>query len=134
MEEIGVQLRCFHIYTYEFSGDKYLSGILCNSYRDILLFWRDASKILNQRGKRFFATGLLTPFKERYGKFKFKLDKNAQSVERMTQALHIQAQGTFNRSQTLQLQDLSRAVDRGSSPRPPDYSDSDAGWYFLSST
>jgi hypothetical protein len=133
MEEIGVQLRCFHIYTREFAADKYLSGILCNSYRDILLFWRDASKILNQRGKRFFATGLLVPFKERYGKFKSKLDKNAQSVERMTQALHIQAQGNFNRTQSLQVQDLTRAVERGStaSPRPPDYSDSDTGWYSL---
>lgn len=127
MEEIGVQLRCFHIYTKEFAADKYLSGILCNSYRDILLFWRDASKILNQRGKRFFAGGLFVPFKERYGKFKSKLDKNTQSVERMTQALHIQAQGTFNKSQSLQVQDIASAIQRGASPRPPSYSDSDAG-------
>lgn len=132
MEDIGVQLRCFHIYTREFATDKYLSGILCNSYRDILLFWRDASKILNQRGKRFFAAGLFIPFKERYGKFKSKLDKNAQSVERMTQALHIQAQGTFSRNQTLQVQDLARAIVRGGSPRPPEYSDSDAGRYSSS--
>jgi hypothetical protein len=130
MEEIGIQLRCFHIYTREFATDKYLSDILCNSYRDILLFWRDASKILNQRGKRFFAAGLLVPFKERYGKFKSKLDRNAKSVERMTQALHIQAQGQFNKVQYLGIQDLTRAVELGGgrySPRPPEYSDSDSG-------
>jgi hypothetical protein len=64
MADIGVQLQYFHIYTREFATDKYMSGTLCNSYRDILLFWRDASKILNQRGKRFLAGGLLVPFNE----------------------------------------------------------------------
>jgi hypothetical protein len=131
MEEIGVQLRCFHIYSQEFSTDKYFSVILCNSYRDILLFWRDASKILNQRGKRFFATGLLVPFKERYNKFKTKLDKNAQSVARMTQALQIQAQGNFSRMTTLQMQCLTAAISHGSYGRPTDYSDSDNGTSHL---
>jgi hypothetical protein len=64
MADIGVQLQYFHIYTREFATDKYMSQTLGNSYRDILLFWRDASKILNQRGKRFLAGGLLVPFNE----------------------------------------------------------------------
>jgi hypothetical protein len=64
MADIGVQLQYFHIYTREFATDKYMSGTLFNSYRDILLFWRDASKILNQRGKRFLVGGLLVPFNE----------------------------------------------------------------------
>jgi len=131
MEEIGVQLRCFHVYSQEFSTDKYFCGILCNSYRDILLFWRDASKILNQRGKRFFATGLLIPFKERYNKFKTKLDKNAQSVTRMTQALHIQAQGNFSRTAALHMQNLTAAISHGSYARPLDSSDSDNGMSHL---
>ncbi|KAH6717311.1 hypothetical protein BKA61DRAFT_321465 [Leptodontidium sp. MPI-SDFR-AT-0119] len=125
MADIGVQLQYFHIYSQEFSNDKYMCGVLFNSYRDILLFWRDASKILNQRGKRFLGSGLLIPFNERYAKFKQKLDKNAQNIRHMAQALHVQQQGNFNRSQESQVRELGFAWDRSStrsvSPRPPNY-------------
>ncbi len=125
MADIGVQLQYFHIYSREFASEKYMSGILFNSYRDILLFWRDASKILNQRGKRFLASGLLIPFNERYAKFKQKLDKNAQNVRHMAQALHVREQGNFNRTQQTNVRDLTTALDRTDarsiSPRPPSY-------------
>lgn len=125
MADIGVQLQYFHIYTREFATEKYLSNILCISYKDILLFWRDASKILNQRGKRFLAGGLLVPFNERYARFKEKLDKNAQNVRHMAQALHIKTQGTFNRTQSLQVRDLANVLERPTSPRPPNYQESE---------
>ncbi|PVH81019.1 hypothetical protein DL98DRAFT_654227 [Cadophora sp. DSE1049] len=125
MADIGVQLQYFHIYSQEFAREKYMNGILFNSYRDILLFWRDASKILNQRGKRFLGSGLLIPFNERYAKFKQKLDKNAQNIRHMAQALHVQQQANFNRNQEAQVRELGFALDRSStrsvSPRPPSY-------------
>jgi hypothetical protein len=125
MADIGVQLQYFHIYTREFASEKYLSSILCNSYRDILLFWRDASKILNQKGKRFLVGGVLVPFNERYTRFRQKLDKNAQNVRHMAQALHIKTQGTFNRTQSVQVRELANVLQRPISPRPPNYVDSD---------
>lgn len=125
MSDVGVQLQYFHIYSLEFAQEKYMNGVLFNSYRDILLFWRDASKILNQRGKRFLGSGLLIPFNERYSKFKQKLDKNAQNIRHMAQALHVQQQANFNRTQEAQVRELGFALDRSStrsvSPRPPSY-------------
>lgn len=138
MADIGVQLQYFHIYSREFASEKYMSGILLNSYRDILLFWRDASKILNQRGKRFLASGLLIPFNERYAKFKQKLDKNAQNVRHMAQALHIREQGNFNRAQEIHARDLTTALDRTDtrsvSPRPPSYEGADIGDFLSQGT
>ncbi|KAL2060902.1 hypothetical protein VTL71DRAFT_8954 [Oculimacula yallundae] len=125
MADIGVQLQYFHIYSQEFASDKYMNGVLFNSYRDILLFWRDASKILNQRGKRFLGSGLLIPFNERYDKFKQKLDKNAQNIRHMAQALYVKQQGSYNRNQDTQVRELGLALTRSStrpnSPRPPSY-------------
>ena len=125
MADVGLQLQCFHIYTREFASDRYMNGVLYNSYKDILLFWRDASKILNQRGKRFLAGGLLIPFNERYAKFKQRLDKNAQNVQYMAQALHIETQGTFNRHHSFQVQGLASALERTEAPRLPEYRDAE---------
>lgn len=50
MADVGLQLQYFHIYTREFASDKYMNNVLYNSYKDILWFWRDAAKVLNQRG------------------------------------------------------------------------------------
>lgn len=127
MADIGVQLQYFHIYTREFATNKNMSGVLYNSYRDILLFWRDASKILSQKGKRFLAGGLLAPFNERYAKFKQKLDGNAQNVRYLAQALHIEAQGTFNRNQTHQVRVLATALKGTETLRPSDYQDTKTG-------
>lgn len=127
MADIGVQLHYFHIYTREFATDKYMNGLLYNSYKDILLFWRDSSKILNQRGKRFLARGLLVPFHERYAKFKQKLDKNAESVRYMAQALHVQSQGTFNRNHELQLRSLSPVVEQSEHRSLSGYLDTETG-------
>lgn len=127
MADIGVQLQCFYIYTREFATEKFLSTILFTSYRDILFFWRDASKILNEKGKRFLVGGLIVPFSERYAKFKQKLDKNAQHVRDVAQALHIKTQGAFNKTQSMQVRDLARLLERPSSPRPPNYLESENG-------
>ena len=104
-----------------------MNGVLYNSYKDILLFWRDSSKILNQKGKRFLAGGLLIPFNERYAKFKQRLDKNAQNVQSMAQALHIETQGTFNRHHSFQVRGLASALERTEAPRPPEYQDAETG-------
>ena len=132
MADIGVQLQYFHIYTREFATDKDLSNVLCSSYRDILMFWRDASNILAQKGKRFLIGGLITPFNERYGKFKDKLDKNAQHVRHLAQALHVQTQGAFNKTHSLQVQNLATALERPTSPRPSNDSGSKHGGYWFS--
>jgi hypothetical protein len=52
MADIGDSLMCFHIYSTEFSTNEKMISILVRSYKDILSFWREASKILDQRGKR----------------------------------------------------------------------------------
>ena len=127
MADIGIQLQCFHIYTREFASNRYMNGVLYNSYKDILLFWRDASKILNQKGKRFLAGGLLIPFNERYAKFKQMLDKNAQHVQSMAQALHIETQGIFNRHHSFQVHGLATALEKNEAPRPPKYQDAETG-------
>ena len=123
MADIGVQLQYFHIYTREFATDKYMNGILYNSYKDILLFWRDSSKILNQRGKRFLAGGLLVPFNERYAKFKEKLNKNAENVRYMAHALHVQSQATFNRTHELQIRNLTKVMGQPDTSSLPGYQD-----------
>lgn len=64
---------------------------------------------------------------QRYAKFKQKLDRNAQNVRDMAQALHIKTQGTFSRTQTTQVRDIAVALERIESPRLPEYSDSDTG-------
>lgn len=110
MADIGLQLQYFHIYTTEFASDKGMHSVLYNSYKDILEFWRDASKVLNQRGKRFLAGGLLAPFHERYGKFKAKLDKNAQNVRHMAQALHVHGQGIFNKKHECQVLGIAQVL------------------------
>jgi hypothetical protein len=51
MADIGDSLMCFHIYSTEFSANEKMNSILVRSYKDILSFWREASKILDQRGK-----------------------------------------------------------------------------------
>ncbi|KAK0101958.1 hypothetical protein ONS95_001233 [Cadophora gregata] len=125
MADVGVQLQYFHIYSQGFAQEKSMNGILFNSYRDIILFLRDASKILNQRGKRFLGSGLLTPLNERYAKFKQKLDKNAQNIRHMAQALQVRQQANFSRDQEAQVRELGLALDNSStrsvSPRPPSY-------------
>jgi hypothetical protein len=51
MVDIGDSLMCFHIYSAEFAANEKMNSILVRSYKDILNFWREASKILDQRGK-----------------------------------------------------------------------------------
>jgi len=74
-------------------------------------------------GKRFLAGGVLTPFNERYGKFKEKLDRNARNVRYMAQALHIKDQGSFSKSQTLQVNGLAKALERQEIGSLPGYGD-----------
>lgn len=127
MADVGVQLQYFHIYTREFANEKYMSGILCKAYYDILSFWRDSSKILNRKGKSFLASGFLIPFHERYANFKQKLDKNAQDIRHMAQAYHVRAQGNFNRNHELQVQGLALTLSQTPSPRPLSYQSSESG-------
>jgi hypothetical protein len=127
MADIGIQLQYFHIYTREFANDKYMNGVLYSSYRDILLFWRDSAKILSQKGKRLLGLGLLGPLNERYAKFKQKLDKNAESVRYMAQALHVQRQGSFNRVHSNQIRELATALESHEATSLPGYQDSETG-------
>lgn len=69
-------------------------------------------------GARIFVGGLLTPFEASYSKFKEKLDRNTRLVDSVAQALSIQDQGNFRRTQAIEssaTQELIKSLERSSS-------------------
>jgi hypothetical protein len=69
-------------------------------------------------GVRIFVGGLLTPFEASYGKFKEKLDRNTRLVDSVAQALSIQDQGNFRRTQAIgnnTAQEVVKSLERASS-------------------